>query len=135
MAYHIGASARNDRKSQKLIYSYFYDYAMAICYQYASSPNDAVEILNEGFLSIFKEIHHCKPDYTGKPCLFKSRLGEIMVNTARDYLIKNQENQSLACDPGNFEYSPPMKFLRKQRVFLSRLFMFLAHRRHPRENV
>lgn len=134
MAYHLGASAQNNRKSQKVIYSYFYDYAMAICYKYATGPKDALEILNEGFLSIFKEIHHNKRAYTDKPCLFKSRLGEIMVNTALDYSIKNRENLTLT-SPGNFAPSLPIKFLRRHKAFLSRLDMFSTQRRHQKENV
>ena len=50
----------NNRDSQKKIYSSFYGFAMAICERHTSNREDAAEILNDGFLKIFKEIHRFK---------------------------------------------------------------------------
>ena len=55
LTYHVEACALNKRESQKVLYSSFYGYAMAICDRYANKQEDAVEILNDGFLKIFKE--------------------------------------------------------------------------------
>lgn len=93
LTYHVGACALNSRESQKMIYSSFYGYAMAICDRYANRQEDAVEILNDGFLKVFKEIHHYQPAYTDVVSSFKGWLRKIMVYTAIDHFRKNHKHQ------------------------------------------
>ncbi len=93
LTYHVEACAFNSRESQKVIYNSFYGYAMAICGRYANRQDDSVEILNDGFLKIFKEIHHYRPAYTDVISSFKGWLGKIMVYTAIDHFRKNQKHQ------------------------------------------
>ncbi|MFZ1262823.1 MAG: RNA polymerase sigma factor [Chitinophagaceae bacterium] len=90
---HVEACALNNRESQRILYSSFYGYAMAICDRYAKKQEDAVEILNDGFLKIFKEIHHYKPAYADVVSSFKGWLRKIMVYTAIDHFRKNQKHQ------------------------------------------
>jgi len=82
---HVEACGRNSRESQKTLYSSFYGYAMAICDRYAGNQDDAVEILNEGFLKVFREIHHYKPAYADVVSSFKGWLRKIMVYTSIDH--------------------------------------------------
>lgn len=93
LTYHVGACALNKRESQKILYSSFYGYAMAICDRYANKQEDAVEILNDGFLKIFKEIHLYKPAYADVVSSFKGWLRKIMVYTAIDHFRKNHKHQ------------------------------------------
>jgi len=93
LTYHVGACALNSRESQKVIYSSFYGYAMAICDRYTSKEEDAVEILNDGFLKIFKEIHHYQPAYADVMSSFKGWLRKIMVYTAIDHYRKYHKHQ------------------------------------------
>ena len=93
LTYHVGACALNSRESQKVIYSSFYGYAMAICDRYTSREEDAVEILNDGFLKIFKEIHHYQPAYADVMSSFKGWLRKIMVYTAIDHYRKYHKHQ------------------------------------------
>ncbi len=93
LTYHVEACAVNNRESQRIIYGSFYGYAMAICDRYANRQEDAVEILNDGFLKIFREIHHYKPAYTDVISSFKGWLRKIMVYTAIDHFRKNQKHQ------------------------------------------
>jgi len=93
LTYHVGACALNNRESQKVIYSSFYGYAMAICDRYTSREEDAVEILNDGFLKIFKEIHHYQPAYADVMSSFKGWLRKIMVYTAIDHYRKYHKHQ------------------------------------------
>jgi len=90
---HIERCALNNRESQKKLYSSFYGYAMAVCDRYTNSQDDAVEILNDGFLKIFKEIHRYKPAYTDVVSSFKGWLRKIMVYTAIDHFRKNYKHQ------------------------------------------
>ena len=65
---------------------------MAVCDRYISKEEDAVEILNDGFLKIFKEIHHYSPAYADVVSSFKGWLRKIMVYTAIDHFRKNHKH-------------------------------------------
>ena len=88
LTYHVGGCALNKRESQKAIYNSFYGYAMAICDRYTNNQEDSLEILNDGFLKIFREIHHYQPAYTDVVSSFKGWLRKIMVYTAIDHFRK-----------------------------------------------
>jgi RNA polymerase sigma-70 factor (ECF subfamily) len=106
LTYHVRACALNSRESQKAIYSSFYGYAFSICDRYNNSPEDAVEILNDGFLKIFKEIHHYKPAYADVVSSFKGWLRKIMVCTAIDHFRRNQKHR-VVTDLDNVVYQLP----------------------------
>lgn len=93
LTYHVEGCALNRRESQKVIYSSFYGYAMAICDRYASRQDDALEIMNDGFLKVFREIHHYQPAYSDVVSSFKGWLRKIMVYTAIDHFRKNQKHK------------------------------------------
>lgn len=93
LTFHIEACVLNKRESQKVIYSSFYGFAMAICDLYANKQEDSVEILNDGFLKIFKELHRYSPAYADVVSSFKGWLRKIMVYTAIDHFRKNQKHQ------------------------------------------
>jgi RNA polymerase sigma-70 factor (ECF subfamily) len=95
LTYHVEACALNKRESQKVIYNSFYGYAMAVCDRYTNNQEDAVEILNDGFLKIFREIHHYQPAYSDVVSSFKGWLRKIMVYTAIDHFRKNQKHKVL----------------------------------------
>ena len=88
ITYHVDACARNSRKSQETIYGSFYGYAMAICERYTNNHQDAMEILNDSFLKVFKKIHSYKPAYTDITSSFKGWIRKIVICTAIDYYRK-----------------------------------------------
>ena len=90
---HIRGCALNSRESQKKIYNAFYGYAMSVCDCYAATEEDALEIMNDGFLKIFREVYHFKPAYANELNSFKGWLRRIMVNTAIDHFRKNKKHQ------------------------------------------
>jgi len=96
ITYHVKGCARNDRDSQKKIYTAFYGYAMAVCERYTNNHDDAVEILNDGFLKIFKEIHRYTPAYSDLVGSFKGWLRKIMIYTAIDHFRRNQKHRFMA---------------------------------------
>jgi RNA polymerase sigma factor (sigma-70 family) len=91
LSLHIEKCALNNRESQKKIYTSFYGYAMAVCDRYTNNQDDALEILNDGFLKIFKEIHRYKPAYSDVISSFKGWMRKIMVYTAIDHFRKNHK--------------------------------------------
>ena len=88
-------------KGQELLYKRFYGYAMGISLRYSLNKQDALEVVNDGFIKIFNSLKI----YDGsKP--FKAWMRTIMVNTAIDRRrkeLKFQLNISLddAVVPGN----------------------------------
>jgi len=90
---HIEKCALNNRESQKKIYTLFYDFALVICNRYANSHDDAIEIINDSFLKIFKEIHRFKPAYTDVTSSFRGWLRKIIVYTAIDHFRRNHKHQ------------------------------------------
>lgn len=74
------------RDAQKLLYREFHAYAMSICLRYAENRDDAVEIMNDGFLKVFK---YLKSFDWEKP--FKTWLRKIMINSALDHFKKHQQ--------------------------------------------
>jgi RNA polymerase sigma factor (sigma-70 family) len=93
LSLHIERCALNSRESQKKIYTSFYGYAMAVCDRYTNNQDDAIEILNDGFLKVFKEIYRYKPAYSDVVSSFKGWLRKIMVYTAIDHFRKNHKHQ------------------------------------------
>lgn len=90
---HMEGCRQNRRDSQKAVYTSFYGYAMAICGRYAGQQEDALEILNDGFLKVFRELHQFKPAYSDLMNSFKGWLRRIMIYTAIDHYRKNQKHQ------------------------------------------
>jgi len=68
---------------------------MAICDRYASNQDDALEIMNDGFLKVFREVHNYKPAYADVIGSFKGWLRKIMVYTAIDHFRKSQKHHVL----------------------------------------
>ena len=88
----IEGCKHNKRIYQNKIYVAFYDYAMSICFKYSNDKEDAVEIINDGFLKIFREIYNYKPLSEDIAFGFTSWLRRIMINTAIDHYRKNKNN-------------------------------------------
>lgn len=77
---------------------------MAICDRYANKQDDALEILNDGFLKVFKEIHHYQPAYSDVVSSFKGWVRKIMVYTAIDHFRKNQKHKLVTqLDPVEYQ--------------------------------
>ena len=62
-----------------MLYRRFYGFAMSVCLRYAAGRNDALEILNDGFMKVFTNIEKHDQD---RP--FKNWFRKILVNTALD---------------------------------------------------
>ena len=65
---------------------------MSICERYTNNQDDALEILNDGFLKIFKEIHRFQPSYSDAAASFKGWVKRIMVCTAIDHYRKQRKH-------------------------------------------
>ncbi|HVV06030.1 MAG TPA: sigma-70 family RNA polymerase sigma factor [Puia sp.] len=80
----------NDRTSQKELYTMLKDYAMKICYRYQNNLEQVEEIMNEGFIKLFKNIHQFEESrHTDILASLKGWFKRILVNTCIDHYRKN----------------------------------------------
>lgn len=84
----IEGCKKNSRESQKMLYEHFYGFAMRICLRYAFHEEEAIEILNDGFMKVFNKL-----DKFDSGLSFQGWLRRIMVNTAIDHYRKNKKYQ------------------------------------------
>ena len=87
----IQGCVENDRLSQKRIYYCFFGYAMSICSKYVENYEDELEIINDGFLKVFKEMYRYRPSYTDTISSFKGWLAKIMVFTSIDHYRRKRK--------------------------------------------
>lgn len=80
---------RNQLSAQRQLYELFAPPMLGVCYRYTKSIADAEDVLQEGFIKVFRYLHQYKGD---------GELGgwirRIMVTTAINYLKKNARYQS-----------------------------------------
>ncbi len=79
---------KNNPAAQKQLYGLFADTMLGICYRYTKSLQDAEEVLQQGFIKVFQNLHQYKNE---------GELGgwirRIMVNTAINYLKRKPRYQ------------------------------------------
>jgi len=80
----------NDRASQKELYLMLKDYAMKICYRYQNNVEQVEEIMNEGFIKLFRNIGQFEEArHTDVTASLKGWFKRILVNTCIDHYRKN----------------------------------------------
>lgn len=92
---------QNDRNAQFYLYEKYSKSIFGVCLRYAKNSTDAEDILQEGFIKVFKYLK----DYSGKGS-FEGWIRRIMITTALNYYKKkNLLNKDV--DPENTYYSLP----------------------------
>jgi RNA polymerase sigma factor (sigma-70 family) len=80
---------KNNRAAQKQLYNQYADVMLGVCYRYTKSVADAEDVLQEGFMRVFKNLQQFK---------FEGELGawirRVMVTTALNYLKRNAKYQN-----------------------------------------
>jgi RNA polymerase sigma factor (sigma-70 family) len=98
-----------DRRDQELLYRRHASKLYAVCLQYSGNDEEARDILQEGFIKIFENLHHYK--YEGS---FEGWMRRITVNTALErfrsrhnlYRVDDIETiQEPEADPDNQDYA------------------------------
>ncbi len=80
----IEGCKKNDRKAQELLYKRFYAAMAALCIRYIPNPQDVMQVLNDGFLKVFKSIQ----TYDALKSSLYTWIRKIMINTSIDFLRK-----------------------------------------------
>lgn len=73
----IEGCIKQNRKAQKMLYERYASKFLGVCMRYAKDKQEAEDILQDGFLKIFENIHQYQ--YTGA---FEGWMRRIIVNTA-----------------------------------------------------
>lgn len=81
----VAGCLRNDRRLQQALYQQYCNALLSVCLSYAKDEEDAVEVLQDGFLKIFQQIHTYD---SGKSKLY-TWMRTIMVRTAIDALRRS----------------------------------------------
>lgn len=84
----IDGCLRNNRKSQEVVFKAFYGKMMAVCRRYTTDDDQAKDILQDGFIKVFKNLERF--NYKGS---FEGWIRRIIVNTAIDFTRKKKASQ------------------------------------------
>ncbi|MFN8297972.1 MAG: RNA polymerase sigma factor [Chitinophagales bacterium] len=79
----IEGCVKNDRKFQQLLYNLFSSKMFAVCLRYANEYNSAQDLLQEGFVKVFRNIEKFRGDGS-----FEGWVRRIFVNTAIEHYRK-----------------------------------------------
>lgn len=80
----IKACIRKERWAQKKLYEEHYSKMMGVCLRYSNSQEDALDILHEGFIKVFRNISKYQPGTS-----ISAWIRRIMINTSIDYYRKS----------------------------------------------
>jgi RNA polymerase sigma factor (sigma-70 family) len=86
----IAGCRNNERTSQKELYQLLKDYALKICYRYQNHAEESEEIMNEGFIKLYKNINQFdEARHTDIEVALKGWFKRILINTCIDHYRKN----------------------------------------------
>jgi len=85
----IQACVRRERWAQKALYETYYSQMMGVCLRYANDEEEALDILHEGFIKVFRHIKKYQPGTS-----LTAWVRRIMVNTSIDYYRKNMRRRT-----------------------------------------
>jgi RNA polymerase sigma factor (sigma-70 family) len=86
----IEACKKNERSAQKVIYENFFSRFYIVCIRYIKDKEEALEVLNDGFINMFKNIEHYKGEGS-----FEGWARKIIVNKAIDYIRSNKKYKEI----------------------------------------
>ena len=82
---------RNNPAAQKKLYEMYCAKMLAVCYRYAHNREDAEDMLQEGFIKVFSQIHTFE-----NRGVFEGWIRRIMVHTCINILKRNKKfNESV----------------------------------------
>lgn len=80
----IQGCLQGNRNAQRKLYEHFHPSMMGVCMRYAGNRDEALEVLNTGFLKVFKNLKSFDPEVG----VLEAWIRRIMVNCAIDHYRK-----------------------------------------------
>lgn len=87
-----------ERRSQQRIYELFYGKMMSVCLRYTKNHDQAKDILQDGFIKVFKNLAHFN-----RAGSLEGWVRKIMVNTAIDHFRRARHSYLLLGEDRNME--------------------------------
>src|ERR1043165_2071233 len=78
---------RNDRRAQEKLYKQYCGAMMNLCITYTKNDEDAIEVVQDGFLKVFQQIHRFD---SSKSSLY-TWIRTVELRTAIDFLRKKNQ--------------------------------------------
>ena len=85
----LAGCLKNNAAAQEALYNRFSPRMLGVCYRFAKNREDAEDMLQEGFIKVFTQMHQ----YRNEGAL-EGWIRRIMVTTAINYLKRNARYQS-----------------------------------------
>ncbi len=82
----LAGCLKNNASAQEALYSRFCPRMLGVCYRFAKNRDDAEDMLQEGFIKVFTQIHQ----YRNEGAL-EGWIRRIMVHTCINFLKKNKK--------------------------------------------
>jgi len=84
----IAGCIAGDRVCQKALYEHFYSKMLSVCQRYSRDYDEAVGLMNEGFVKVFCNISRYRPERS-----LVSWIKRIMINNAIDHYRKMKKHK------------------------------------------
>ncbi len=94
----IEGCLKEDPRAQERVYEVFYGKMMAVCLRYTKNTDQAKDILQDGFIKVFKGIDKFNQDGS-----FEGWIRRIMVNTAIDHFRRSKNSYLLLGEERSIE--------------------------------
>ena len=82
----IRGCINNDRRAQKAVYEAYFNTMYSDCRRYLKNDEDILEVLNNGFLNVFKKISQFKGEGS-----FEGWIKRIIIHKSLDYIKLNKK--------------------------------------------
>jgi len=111
----------NDRRMQELLYKQYCSSMIVLCKSYTKNDEDAVEVLQDGFLKVFQQIDK----FDASRSSLYTWMRTIMIRTAIDFLRK-QNKKNIAME-WKKDYEPAIEAEALQRMSAQQVQCMLQH--------
>jgi len=85
----IKGCIEGDRRMQEELYKRFSPKMYAVCLRYANNPNDAQDLLQEGFIKVYRNLHRFRAEGS-----FEGWVRRVFVNTSIEHFRKKSTQLS-----------------------------------------
>lgn len=94
----LAGCLQNDPSAQRELYNYYSPKMLSVCYRFGQSREDAEDMLQEGFIKVFSQIH----SFQNKGA-FEGWVRRIIVHTCINILKKNKKfNENIDLDNAGY---------------------------------
>jgi len=87
----VNGCQQGDRKAQEMLYRDYYKVMITVCLRYTRNNEDALEVLNNGFLKVFRNIKRYDPSQASLYTWIRT----IIINSCVDFVKQKQKQQKV----------------------------------------